>query len=43
MATDNQARITDLKAKIKARDGKPGFAENVEYLRQELEKAEKGE
>jgi hypothetical protein len=31
-------RIADLKSKIKARQGKPGFAENVEHLKAELAK-----
>ncbi len=33
----DEARIAAIKTKIKAREGKPGFADNVEHLRAELE------
>ncbi len=32
--------LEDLKAKLKAREGKPGFAENVEEIKRRIEELE---
>lgn len=31
-----QSRLTDLRAKLKAREGKPGFAANVEMIQAQI-------
>lgn len=34
-------RITDLKAKLAAREGRPGYSANVEAIRKEIARLEK--
>lgn len=36
-----QKRLTDLKAMLKARDGRPEYRDNVKAIRAEIERVEK--
>lgn len=40
METDPTKRLAELRAKLKARDGKPGFEKNCEAIREEIKRLE---